>query len=108
VALDHRFDGGRRTACGRELMVVSGVMDRPTPAYLKRLIEAFGEKAVPVEIRNQCHRLMRAIEMNHLESVEDTVKAVERLAAEHGLELPRVTSSTATQTQSIVKMEASE
>jgi len=44
---------------------------------------------VPVEIRNECHRLMQAIDANDATWINASVERIERLAAEADLALPR-------------------
>ncbi|HEV3057828.1 MAG TPA: hypothetical protein VGY48_06245 [Vicinamibacterales bacterium] len=65
-------------------------MKPPNSTYLKALIAAIdGDANVPVEIRNECHRLMQAIDGNNAASISDSVARIERLAAESSLKLPR-------------------
>jgi hypothetical protein len=62
----------------------------PNSTYLKALIAAIDSDArVPVEIRNECHRLMQAIDANNAMWISDSVERIERLAKEASLELPR-------------------
>jgi len=62
----------------------------PNSTYLKALISAInGSGRVPVEIRNECHRLMQAIDANDATWINASVERIERLAAEADLALPR-------------------
>lgn len=62
----------------------------PNSTYLKALISAIdGDARVPVEIRNECHRLMQAIDANNATWINASVERIERLAAEADLDLPR-------------------
>ena len=62
----------------------------PSSTYLKALIAAIdGDASVPVAIRNECHRLMQAIDANNALWISDSVDRIERLAKEASLELPR-------------------
>jgi hypothetical protein len=62
----------------------------PNSTYLKALIAAIdGDARVPVEIRNECHRLMQAIDANNAMWISDSVERIERLAKEASLDLPR-------------------
>lgn len=62
----------------------------PTSTYLKSLIAAIdGNARVPVQIRNECHRLMQAIDANNAMWISDSVDRIERLAKEASLDLPR-------------------
>ena len=64
-------------------------MGRPTSTYLKTLIAAIdGDPGVPRAIRNECHRLMQAIDGNNLESISESVARIEQLAAEASFDLP--------------------
>jgi hypothetical protein len=67
-------------------------MSLPSSTYLKALIAAIdGEAHVPVEIRNECHRLLQAIDANNAMWISDSVTRIERLAHEASVELPRRT-----------------
>jgi hypothetical protein len=62
----------------------------PNSTYLKALIAAIdGDTRVPVEIRNECHRLMQAIDANNAMWISDSVDRIERLAKEASVDLPR-------------------
>jgi hypothetical protein len=64
-------------------------MGRPTSTYLKALIAAIdGDPNVPRAIRNECHRLMQAIDGNNFDSISESVARIEELAAEASFELP--------------------
>jgi len=64
-------------------------MALPTSGYLKTLIAAIdGEPNVPRAIRNECHRLMQAIDGNNAAAIADSVARIEALAAEASFELP--------------------
>ena len=64
-------------------------MSLPTSRYLKALIAAIdGDPHVPREIRNECHRLMQAIDGNNAVWISDSVARIEKLAAEASFELP--------------------
>jgi hypothetical protein len=62
----------------------------PTSAYLRALIAAIdGDDTVPLEIRNECHRLMQAIDANDAVGISTSVHRIEQLASEVAFELPR-------------------
>jgi hypothetical protein len=64
----------------------------PNSTYLKALIAAIdGDAGVPVEIRNECHRLMQAIDANNAMWISDSVERIERLAKDASVDLPRRT-----------------
>jgi len=64
-------------------------MGRPTSTYLKALIAAIdGDGNVPRSIRNECHRLMQAIDGNNLQSISESVARIEQLAADALFDLP--------------------
>src|SRR5262245_60406047 len=64
-------------------------MNPPTSAYLQALIAAIdGDADVSREIRNECHRLMQAIDANNAHWITESVARIERLAAETSLQLP--------------------
>ncbi len=64
-------------------------MSLPTSRYLKALIAAIdGDPKVPRAIRNECHRLMQAIDGNNAVWISDSVARIEKLAAEASFELP--------------------
>ena len=64
-------------------------MGRTTSTYLKALIAAIdGDPKVPRAIRNECHRLMQAIDGNNFDSISESVARIEQLAAEAAFELP--------------------
>jgi hypothetical protein len=68
------------------------MMNLPNSTYLKALIAAIdGDARVPVEIRNECHRLMQAIDANNAMWISDAVERIERLARDASLDLPRRT-----------------
>jgi hypothetical protein len=48
-----------------------------------------GDARIPVEIRNECHRLMQAIDANNAMWISDSVERIERLAKDAAVELPR-------------------
>lgn len=59
------------------------------PAYLRELVLlVIGDTTTPTAVRNECHRLMFAINGNNLKLVEETVPRVERLAVTAGIRLP--------------------
>jgi hypothetical protein len=61
----------------------------PGAASLRALIFALsGDDTVPIDVRNECHLLMMAIDRNDLPAVSEHVRNVERLAEQHHLELP--------------------
>jgi hypothetical protein len=61
----------------------------PSSTYLKALIAAIDSDArVPVQIRNECHRLMQAIDANNALWISDSVDRIERLAKEASVDLP--------------------
>jgi len=65
-------------------------MPPPSSTYLKALIAAIdGNTAIPVEIRNECHRLMQAIDANHAPLINESVTRIEQLAAAASVKLPR-------------------
>ena len=62
----------------------------PSNTYLKALISAINSGGrVPIDIRNECHRLMQAIDANDAAWINASVERIERLAAEAELALPR-------------------
>jgi hypothetical protein len=62
----------------------------PNSTYLKALIAAIdGDVRVPVGIRNECHRLMQAIDANNAMWISDSIDRIERLAKEASVDLPR-------------------
>jgi hypothetical protein len=64
-------------------------MALPTSKYLKALIAAIdGHPNVPRQIRNECHRLMQAIDGNNAVWISESVARIERLAAEASFPLP--------------------
>jgi len=68
----------------------SGRMGLPASKYLKALIAAIdGDPNVPRQIRNECHRLMQAIDGNNAVWISESVARIEKLAAEASFELPR-------------------
>lgn len=69
-------------------------MNPPSSAYLKALIAAIdGDTHVSREIRNECHRLMQAIDANNAYWITESVTRIERLAAEASIPLPKRESS---------------
>lgn len=65
-------------------------MTRPRAAYLRHLIlTLMGETTMPLEIRNECQNLMRAINANDLTEVVDRLAGLRRLAQAKGIQLPR-------------------
>ena len=66
-------------------------MKGPTSAYLRALIAAIdGNPETPRPIRNECHRLMQAIDGNNIEEIRESVARIEQLAAESSIRLPDV------------------
>ena len=66
-------------------------MKGPTSAYLRALIAAIdGNPDTPRPIRNECHRLMQAIDGNNMEQIRESVARIERLAADSSIRLPEV------------------
>jgi hypothetical protein len=64
-------------------------MALPTSKYLKALIAAIdGHPEAPRQIRNECHRLMQAIDGNNAVWINESVARIERLAAEASFALP--------------------
>jgi hypothetical protein len=64
-------------------------MALPTSTYLKALIAAIdGDPSAPRQIRNECHRLMQAIDGNNAVWINESVARIERLAAEASFKLP--------------------
>ena len=64
-------------------------MTLPTSAYLRALIAAIdGEPTVPRDIRNECHRLMQAIDANDAAGIVESVTRIEKLSAEASFPLP--------------------
>jgi hypothetical protein len=64
-------------------------MSLPTSKYLKALIAAIdGDTHAPRAIRNECHRLMQAIDANNAVWITDSVTRIEKLAAESSFVLP--------------------
>jgi hypothetical protein len=64
-------------------------MGLPTSRYLKALIAAIDSRPdAPRQIRNECHRLMQAIDGNNAVWISESVARIERLAAEASFDLP--------------------
>jgi hypothetical protein len=64
-------------------------MTPPGASDLRALILAFsGHDGIHIDIRNQCHLLMIAIDRNDLRSIAEHVRIISRLADEHSLVLP--------------------
>jgi hypothetical protein len=64
-------------------------MTLPSSAYLRALIATIdGHPSAPRSIRNECHRLMQAIDGNNVEQIRLSVARIEELAAEASLPLP--------------------
>jgi hypothetical protein len=64
-------------------------MTLPTSAYLRALIASIhGDPGMPLEIRNECHRLMQAIDANDAALIAASVERIERLAAKMSIDLP--------------------
>lgn len=64
-------------------------MQRVDVPYLKRLVRALsGGVAVPTALRNECHRLMMAIDGNQLALIEECVTRIQQLARQEGFALP--------------------
>ena len=57
--------------------------------YLRGLVRSLsaGER-VPTSLRNQCHRLMMAIDKNHFPLIEECIVRIRQLAREEGYPLP--------------------
>ncbi|HEV2985465.1 MAG TPA: hypothetical protein VGX46_13820 [Vicinamibacterales bacterium] len=65
-------------------------MAYPSSHYLRALIAAIhSDSSVPREIRNECHRLMQAIDANDPDSITISVDRIERFAKEASFKLPR-------------------
>ncbi|HEY7292976.1 MAG TPA: hypothetical protein VH583_24270 [Vicinamibacterales bacterium] len=64
-------------------------MKPPNSTYLKALIAVIdGNAAIPVDIRNECHRLMQAIDANNADSITTSVERIEQLARDASVALP--------------------
>ncbi len=62
---------------------------QPTAAYLQQLIRAMiGDETVPLSIRNECHRLMMAIDRNDQSLIIESVARIEKLAVDADVALP--------------------
>jgi hypothetical protein len=67
---------------------------QPTAAYLQQLIRALmGNETIPLAMRNECHKLMLAIDRNDRPLINESVARIERLAAEAHVQLPAFTRS---------------
>ena len=56
-------------------------MTRPDANYLRSLIGALvGDPQTPVSLRNECHRLMLAIDRNDFDLIRESVERIEGLA----------------------------
>jgi hypothetical protein len=65
-------------------------MKRLDAAYLRRLVGALSsDEAVSTALRNECHRLMMAIDSNKLTLIEECVARIEQLAGREEYKLPR-------------------
>ena len=57
--------------------------------YLKALVKALSAgESVPAALRNECHRLMMAIDGNKLALIEECVDRIRQLAQQAGYALP--------------------
>lgn len=57
-------------------------------AYLKEIVRALSAgESVPAALRNECHRLMMAIDGNHLALIEECLVRIRRLAEQEGYPL---------------------
>jgi hypothetical protein len=64
-------------------------MTPPKADYLRRLIFAvMADDVAPLAVRNECHHLILAIELNNLECVTDCLKQLQDAAKTEGFELP--------------------
>ena len=64
-------------------------MTSPGASKLRTLILAIsGDEAVHIDIRNECHLLMMAIDRNDLTAVAAHVSRIEELAVTHDIVLP--------------------
>jgi hypothetical protein len=64
-------------------------MTPPGASDLRALIIALsGNDRIHIDIRNECHLLMIAIDRNDLPSIAEHVRTISRLADEHSLVLP--------------------
>ncbi len=62
---------------------------QPTAAYLQQLVRAvMADDAIPMAIRNECHKLMLAIDRNDRPLINESVARIEKLAAEAKVALP--------------------
>ena len=69
-------------------------MSFPSSGYLRALVAAInGNPQAPREIRNECHRLMQAIDGNNVEQIRVSVARIEELAAVFSMEIPDPTDS---------------
>ena len=69
-------------------------MSFPSSAYLRALITAInGNPTAPREIRNECHRLMQAIDGNNVDQIRESVARIEELADELKIEIPDPTKA---------------
>jgi hypothetical protein len=64
-------------------------MTPPGASDLRALIIALsGNDRIHIDIRNECHILMMAIDRNDLPAIAEHVRIISRLADEHALVLP--------------------
>ncbi len=62
---------------------------RPTATYLQRLVQALvGNEKIPLPIRNECHKLMLAIDRNDWPLISESVARIQKLAVEANVSLP--------------------
>jgi hypothetical protein len=58
-------------------------------AYLKELVRVLSAgEAVPAALRNECHRLVMAIDGNKLALIEECVARIRQIAQQEGYALP--------------------
>ena len=81
------------SAFGHRLYLAAD-MSFPSSAYLRALITAInGNPTAPREIRNECHRLMQAIDGNNVDQIRKSVTRIEQLAAESSIQIPDPTKT---------------
>jgi hypothetical protein len=69
-------------------------MKRLDAAYLQKLVRALsGRETVPTRLRNECHRLMMAIDGNTPSLIEECVSRIQELARHEGFPIPSHSSS---------------
>jgi hypothetical protein len=64
-------------------------MQQAARAYLDLVVRVLsGDREVPIAVRNECHRLLVAIDGNDQKAIAESVARLEELAANAGIALP--------------------